>query len=177
MAWLIEGCLEWQSIGLKPPAAVVEATKEYIETEDIFGRWIEECFDRAKGWISSADVFAEWQQWANDNNEAVGTQTALSKTMGERGFVSKLNPQRTARGFDGLKLKETAPAQPITLTMHCHHETSTGVLLSISQDAEPVWMPKAPIQMTYNQDGTFEVTIPGWLAKKHGLKAIDPVPF
>src|SRR4051812_41019570 len=34
LAWAIAGCLEWQRIGLAPPCAVVDATKEYLEAED-----------------------------------------------------------------------------------------------------------------------------------------------
>jgi putative DNA primase/helicase len=30
--WMIRGCLEWQRIGLNPPAVVLEASKEYRDT-------------------------------------------------------------------------------------------------------------------------------------------------
>jgi len=34
LAWAIEGCVEWQSKGLAPPRAVVDATAKYLEAED-----------------------------------------------------------------------------------------------------------------------------------------------
>ena len=34
LAWLIEGCLEWQTEGLRPPQAVLEATEAYLSAED-----------------------------------------------------------------------------------------------------------------------------------------------
>ena len=39
---LIEGCLEYQRIGLAPPKSVVDATDEYFKNEDSIANWIEE---------------------------------------------------------------------------------------------------------------------------------------
>lgn len=35
LAWMIEGCLEWQQCGLAPPAAVTDATAAYLEAEEL----------------------------------------------------------------------------------------------------------------------------------------------
>jgi putative DNA primase/helicase len=40
LKWAVVGCLEWQSIGLQPPKAVLEATDEYPKAEDSFGAWL-----------------------------------------------------------------------------------------------------------------------------------------
>ena len=34
LQWMVEGCLEWQRIGLAPPKVVAEATAAYLEAED-----------------------------------------------------------------------------------------------------------------------------------------------
>jgi hypothetical protein len=39
---MIEGCLEWQRMGLTPPAAVTKATTEYLEAQDALSAWIDE---------------------------------------------------------------------------------------------------------------------------------------
>jgi putative DNA primase/helicase len=179
LAWMIEGCLEWQRVGLKPPAAVIAATEEYVETEDVFGRFIADCFDRDnKSWISSKEIFEEYQRWTKINNEEADTSTMLWKTVGERGFKKKSNKQNTANGFIGLKLKP-AP-EPVTLMMQRHFDGSDGVLLSAGY-GEPVWLSKASILMVHKTGNTFEVTIPGWLARDKGLRATDTdnqeVPF
>jgi hypothetical protein len=58
LAWMIEGCLEWQRIGLCPPQAVTDATDSYLESQDIIGEWIEENLERASdGFFSSRDGF------------------------------------------------------------------------------------------------------------------------
>ena len=33
--WCIDGCLWWQKIGLAPPAAILDATREYFEDQDV----------------------------------------------------------------------------------------------------------------------------------------------
>lgn len=38
LAWAIEGCLQWQRIGLAPPPAVTGATAEYLDSEDSYRR-------------------------------------------------------------------------------------------------------------------------------------------
>jgi putative DNA primase/helicase len=43
LAWMIEGCLEWQEKGLAPPARVVDATATYLAGEDSFEQWRDEC--------------------------------------------------------------------------------------------------------------------------------------
>jgi putative DNA primase/helicase len=43
LAWAVRGCIEWQRIGLRPPAALMSAVKEYRQAEDVFQGWINEC--------------------------------------------------------------------------------------------------------------------------------------
>ena len=46
LAWLIEGCLEWQAEGLRPPQAVLEATDAYLSAEDAIAAWIDDRCER-----------------------------------------------------------------------------------------------------------------------------------
>ena len=43
LAWMINGCLQWQANGLQRPEAVKAATASYLEAEDGFAAWIEDC--------------------------------------------------------------------------------------------------------------------------------------
>src|SRR5262249_35786635 len=40
LRWMIDGCLEWQQIGLAPPKAVTEATDEYFADQDTIQQWL-----------------------------------------------------------------------------------------------------------------------------------------
>jgi len=61
LSWMIEGCIKWQRDGLKPPAAVIAATDDYLEVEDAFGSWLEECC--AQGPNETATAAELWDSW------------------------------------------------------------------------------------------------------------------
>jgi putative DNA primase/helicase len=103
LAWLVEGCLEWQAEGLKPPKAVREATEAYLSAEDSLAAWLEErCERNAAEWTASASLFASWSAWANAAGENAGNNKRFAQALESRGFVS--NRKMHGRGFEGLKL-------------------------------------------------------------------------
>src|SRR5262245_49811366 len=103
LAWMIEGCLQWQKTGLKPSHAVQQATAQYFEAEDSFALWPDECCEKTPdGWESSKALFNSWKEWATSRNEAVGTNKRLAQALEAKGFISK--PTSKARGFSGIRL-------------------------------------------------------------------------
>lgn len=105
LAWMIQGCLRWQEIGLSPPVAVRRATSAYLEAEDLLGAWLDECCDADPcEWEPSANLFASWKAHAERAGEKSGSSKRLGQMLENRGF----QPKRTscARGFEGLRLKE-----------------------------------------------------------------------
>jgi putative DNA primase/helicase len=57
LAWIIDGCLEWQKKGLSPPKLVREATEAYLLAEDTLAAWIDEKCERdPKAWASSSEL-------------------------------------------------------------------------------------------------------------------------
>jgi putative DNA primase/helicase len=107
LAWALQGCLEWQRVGLRPPATVLAATDEYFEAEDAFGRWLDECCQRGAQHVeATAALYASWKSWAEANGEFVGSIKRFSQTLSARDFF----PHRTAalRSFIGLRIREHA---------------------------------------------------------------------
>lgn len=102
--WMLEGCLEWQRVGLRPPQAVIEATDDYLEAEDAIGLWIDEdCTVEKNAAAPAGALFMAWQEWAKENGEFAGSQKRFSQKLIDRGFEpAKINSQRS---FIGLKLK------------------------------------------------------------------------
>ena len=104
---MIEGCLEWQKSGLAPPAAVTEATKSYLESEDAIGNWIE---DRCDGQCDKdvetllKKLFESYKEWAEANEEYVMSNKKLVSALEDRGFKCR----KTMRGkaVKGLRLVE-----------------------------------------------------------------------
>ena len=109
LAWALQGCLEWQQTGLKPPEAVMAATEDYFEAEDALGRWIEErCVTGPSHWTGSSALFASWKSWAEANGEYAGSLKRFSETLTTRGFEKQ--DTRNARGFRGLALRDSEDA-------------------------------------------------------------------
>lgn len=105
LAWGIEGCLQWQAQGLKPPQAVVEATQDYFGDEDALGRWMEERCTLSKAATAlSAELFGDWRRWAEASGEFVGSQKRFADLLLTRG-LSKWRNSMGLRGFRGLSLK------------------------------------------------------------------------
>jgi putative DNA primase/helicase len=103
LAWLIEGCLEWQTEGLQPPKAVREATEAYLSAEDSLAAWLDDKCERDPGaWDSSSSLFASWSAWANAAGENPGSNKRFAQNLETRGFA----PSRKmhGRGFEGLRL-------------------------------------------------------------------------
>jgi putative DNA primase/helicase len=116
LRWMIQGCLEWQRIGLAPPKAVRHATEAYLEAEDAVGAWIEECCQRRpQAWESRGTLFTAWNRWATTAGEYVGSQRRFIQALETRGFVPVR--KNSGRGFAGIELRrepgpEWCPPEP-----------------------------------------------------------------
>jgi putative DNA primase/helicase len=105
LAWMIEGCLEWQRMGLAPPAAVLDATKEYFDGEDAIGRWLDErCEVAPEALAITAHLFTDFRKWAEASGEYVGTAKRLAQDLIKRGFERWREPASRRMGFRGLRL-------------------------------------------------------------------------
>ncbi len=105
LAWAIEGCLEWQRIGLSPPGVVINATEEYLEAEDAMATWMAECCTQAKTFLSrGADLYSSWKNWAEAAGEVPGSQKRFTQALTARSFQQE-RFDGGQRGFRGLSVK------------------------------------------------------------------------
>jgi len=106
LQWMIEGCTEWLEIGLKPAAAVVIATEEYLSEEDAIAQWINECCAiDAIYYETVANLYASWRMWAEGAGEFVGSQKRLSQALDDRGYRREREGGTGRAGFKGIALK------------------------------------------------------------------------
>jgi putative DNA primase/helicase len=106
IAWLVEGAREWLLKGLEPPSAVVEATEAYIQAEDAFAAWIEECCDVGPGAMAQPNpLFLSWVEWARRSGEEPGSAKRFWETLAKRGFEA--TKSNGVRRYRGIKLKES----------------------------------------------------------------------
>ena len=101
LGWMLEGCAEWQRIGLAPPASVVNAGARYFDDKDVVGQWIEECcVTGPELWTPSKALFSSWSTWADAASHAAETQKSLGASLREHGFEDR--KQRGGRGWIGI---------------------------------------------------------------------------
>jgi putative DNA primase/helicase len=109
LAWMIAGCIDWQERGLRPPAAVLDATKLYLEGEDAFQLWLADATTRdANAFEATRELFSSWTSWALAAGERVGNEKDFAAALESAGFVRYRT--QIKRGFRGLKLNRPEPA-------------------------------------------------------------------
>jgi putative DNA primase/helicase len=136
LSWAIQGCLAWQEEGLNSPAAVREATTDYLDSEDAIGRWLEDrCVIDEKRWTAAGTLFANWQAWCDDTGEREGSQKHFAQQLEARGF--QRHRTNRAKGFTGIGLREDVvpdvPGFPIfpvsrarAVTLYMEQSGTTG---------------------------------------------------
>jgi putative DNA primase/helicase len=103
LSWMIQGCLEWQRIGLSPPETVARATAEYLTSEDAIAAWLDDCASLSPNAFStSADLFKSWKDWAEKTGEWVGSAKNFGSKLRDRNFES--TKTGGVRGFKGIRL-------------------------------------------------------------------------
>lgn len=111
LRWMLDGCADWQRLGLAPPDCVLEAGQEYFADEDLVGQWINEnCSVGTQQRAPSKTLFANWKAWAEGAGCPVGSAKSLGEALRQRGFRSATVVR--ARGWSGISLRHgTANAE------------------------------------------------------------------
>jgi putative DNA primase/helicase len=107
MAWMVEGCLEWQRDGLNAPECVLAATADYLDSEDNIGCWIRDMcvIGQTEGVNGTrlAELFDNWRNYADFNHFPVKNNKYLQDQLVNRKF-RKDRDKRGAIHF-GIRLK------------------------------------------------------------------------
>jgi putative DNA primase/helicase len=94
LAWLVEGCLQWQKDGLNPPATVTAATREYQRDEDQLQQFIDErCCEGGSYRVEATAIFQAHEGWAKENG-----LPAISRQLFGRRLGKKFEKKHTATG-------------------------------------------------------------------------------
>jgi putative DNA primase/helicase len=107
LAWMIDGCTDWQERGLAPPEAVTAATAIYFETQDTFAAWLDECCEvNANAWERAQTLFASWKEWADRAGQYVGDSKMFRDRIERHDGISyRLEPGTKRAGYQGVRLK------------------------------------------------------------------------
>ncbi len=108
LAWMIEGCLQWQRVGLDPPEVVRAATENYFADQDLLAQWIEDECDADPGNEFKAEtvaaLYASWSAYAQKHGGAPGGKNDFGDRLEGKGFV-RHRTRQMGRHFRGIRLK------------------------------------------------------------------------
>jgi putative DNA primase/helicase len=91
LRWALDGCLEWQRIGLAPPKIVTDATDEYFDDQDTTKQWLEDCTHDGGpfAFTPSSQLYSSWKGWCDERGHKPGSAKALADALTDRGFSRK----------------------------------------------------------------------------------------
>jgi P4 family phage/plasmid primase-like protien len=108
---MIDGCLDWQRQGLKPPEAIRDATAGYLAEHGLRQRWIWECCVlEADATVATGELYASWDQYCRAAGLATESQNAFSRAL--RRLRLGIHNQKhmpgdnDSRGFHGIRLRK-----------------------------------------------------------------------
>jgi len=105
LAWAVEGCREWQKHGLKPPPAVLSATRQWRAENDPLADWIVERADlNPLASTTFKALNADYRAWAEDNGLRPISGTKLAMRLQDHG-CRKGGGAEHSRTYEGIGLK------------------------------------------------------------------------
>lgn len=82
-----------------------QATDHYLESEDVFGAWLEQCCAQdMKSHETKADLFASWIGYAEQQHEQSGSMKAFINMLEKRPYRLVDKKLHGHRGYYGLRL-------------------------------------------------------------------------
>ena len=108
LAWGVEGCLEWQRLGLAPPRVVLDATSEYLDEEDAIGRFLKEKCDLADQSASEdvSDLYNSYKKWCEECGERAMSTKRFSQNLSDKNLQKGHNSKTRRALFRGVRLLE-----------------------------------------------------------------------
>jgi putative DNA primase/helicase len=105
LRWAINGCIDWQREGLNPPKKVLDASTDYLASQNTFAAWLADgCVVDPKAFTPIKRLFESWAKWCDEHGEHPGSSRTLADMLEERGFKRARQGHTGARGHAGLHL-------------------------------------------------------------------------
>jgi putative DNA primase/helicase len=88
LRWAVQGAVDWQAGGLRPPKAAIDATDRYRVDSDLIAQFLEDnCVTGPEFQVRSTDLYNDYKLWCFTNGlDHPSSQKALAKRLDEAGF-------------------------------------------------------------------------------------------
>jgi putative DNA primase/helicase len=91
LAWMVRGCIEWYSEGLKIPNEVHAASKQYRDDMDSIGQFIgESCVVDETTTCDGEVLWEAYKKWCGSNGEKFKQQKLFAINIKERGYNQEM---------------------------------------------------------------------------------------
>ena len=119
LTWLVEGCLEWQRVGLQPSERVLQATRIYRQDSDPLDLFIAAKMVRdPEATIENAALYKLFREWAQEEGEFyVMAHREVTRALKAKGFEQEPNGRRRWRGLCSQTVYQRAGRAPPPMGM------------------------------------------------------------
>ena len=161
LRWMVEGCLEWQREGLGYPAAVREASEQYLESEDTLGAWLEACcVEDPSASATNVELYRSWQLWAQAVGEVPASRRSVFKALVEKGY--QRHRANGVRVFMGIAVRPSAES--------CIRSGTSGT------GAPPAIQPNVKMGVRSGTSGTVASASPAPEPQAEAISAVAVTP-
>ena len=88
--WLIKGCHDWQSTGLKQSQRITNASNTFRSDSDVFSQWIEEnCVVDMSKHCNSKLLYLNYSSWCATSGLGVLSRPAFTRRLTTKGLVTR----------------------------------------------------------------------------------------
>jgi putative DNA primase/helicase len=109
LRWLVEGCLEWQRIGLSPPTRAVEAISQYRNEQDAVGAFLEnQMVDSPGNRLRKSYVRESYERFCESEGFRPFSAKRFAQEMYRRGYTEAKDGTQ-GRQWVGLAFKTLPP--------------------------------------------------------------------
>ena len=126
LRWMIDGAVAWQRDGLRIPASVEQASREYLDAEDSLADFIaEELEEGAEDKVTVAALYQRYRKWAEEQGGKPASKRSFSDMMVERGFA-RGNGAKNVATFFGIRLRDDFEDGPQSIADDCIMSVGEG---------------------------------------------------
>ncbi len=108
LAWLVQGCLDWQRRGLDIPERVRNYTAEYRAENDPLADWIDDdCQLGEQHWTASKALRESYERWCEENGaKPIDAGRTWGSALKAYHCESRPGKRGSKRGWDGIALND-----------------------------------------------------------------------
>lgn len=149
LAWLVRGCLQWQSQRLTIPASILLARSSYRDEEDTLGDFLRtRCVFDEQCSIEAGKLYEHYKNWAMNNSLKYLNGRAFGQEMRKRVTCTHMRAGNVYQGIDILA-DDTLPAESVKA------HSSTGNPHGMASQAAPHYNKPGSCE---GSEGTFHKT-------------------